>query len=82
MSDEPTPARTAVEDRDWDAVLARLRADGFSPVDSIKVTRAVLQVSLAEAKRLVHQSPAWTDQHDAWDEFQDAAVVAASELTR
>jgi ribosomal protein L7/L12 len=80
MSDEPIQARTAVEDRDWDAVLARLRADGFSPVDSIKVTRAVLQVSLAEAKRLVHESPAWTDQREAWDELHDAAVLASADL--
>jgi ribosomal protein L7/L12 len=37
-----------------DSILAQLRAEGFSPIDSIKVTRAVLHVSLGEAKRIVH----------------------------
>ncbi len=75
------PSATLAE-RDWDEVLAQLRADGFSPVESMKVTRAVLQLSLRDAKRLVHESPAWADQSEAWDELQDAAVDAADELTR
>ena len=71
----------ALAERDWDEVLAQLRADGFSPIESMKVTRAVLQLSLRDAKALVHESPAWADQRQAWDELQDAAADVADNLT-
>jgi len=68
-------------DRDeWNAVLAQLRSDGFSPVESIKVTRAVLHVSLGEAKEIVHTSPTWSDARDKFEHLHDAAEQAASEL--
>jgi len=74
-----TPA-SDVERKDWDAVLAQLRSDGFSPIESIKVTRAVLQVSLGEAKQIVHNSEAWSDEHDRFEQVHDAADSAAHRL--
>jgi ribosomal protein L7/L12 len=69
----------AIADPDWDDVLAQLRADGFSPIEAIKITRAVRQVGLAEAKRIVHHSPAWADVRDTFEHLQDAALAAAEE---
>jgi ribosomal protein L7/L12 len=59
-------------------VLAQLRSDGFSPIESIKVTRAVLHVGLGEAKQIVHMSTAWADERSAFERLQDQveAVVA------
>jgi ribosomal protein L7/L12 len=64
---------------EWKQVLVQLRADGFSPIDSIKITRAVLQKSLAEAKQIVHFSGAWIDPRDDFDRLHHEVVdVAAS----
>ncbi|WP_410596618.1 hypothetical protein [Amycolatopsis sp. lyj-23] len=52
-----------------DEVLARLRRDGFSPVDSIRAVRVLTGASLAEAKETVHVSPAWADVREPTDEF-------------
>ena len=56
-----------------DEALATLRADGASKVNGIKTLLSVRQYSLAEAKRVVHQSTAWADtrQRDEaiWDEI-------------
>lgn len=64
----------------WNDTLRRLRRDGFSPVDSIKITRAVLGVELDAAKRVVHASEAWADAREGFDELQDAAEEAADRL--
>lgn len=69
-----------VDRRDWDAVLAQLRSDGFSPAESIKVTRAVLHVSLGEAKQIVHTSEAWSDVRDDFEQLQAIAEQSANEL--
>jgi len=71
--------RISIAERDWDHVLAQLRADGFSPIEAIKITRVVRQVSLAEAKRIVHQSSAWADARDSFEELHDAALTAVDE---
>ena len=57
-----------------------LRADGLSPVESIKVTRAVLGVGPSEAKRIVHASHAWTDRREEFDDLHDLVEQAASQL--
>lgn len=80
MSD-PRSSNATVIDRDrWNAVLNDLRADGFSPIESIKITRAVLHVSLGEAKAIVHGSTAWADLRDQFEGVHAAAEAAASEL--
>ncbi|QQS24209.1 MAG: hypothetical protein IPM43_12450 [Actinomycetota bacterium] len=80
MSEALTTNSSTIDRDDWNAVLSQLRADGFSPVDSIKVTRAVLHVSLGEAKAIVHDSPVWADARSAFDDVHDAAEAAAGRL--
>lgn len=52
-----------------DDVLVVLRQRGFSPVDSIRAVRALTGASMAEAKEIVHVSPAWADTRERTDEF-------------
>ncbi len=80
MSQTRSTAASSMGQEEWDHVLAQLRGDGFSPVESIKVTRAVLHVSLGEAKRIVHESGAWSDARDEFDMLHDAASEAANQL--
>ena len=65
---------------EWDSTRAQLRAEGFSPIESIKVTRAVLHVSLGEAKRIVQQSRAWQDAREGFDQLHDVAEAAVADL--
>lgn len=65
---------------DWERVLMQLRADGFSPVESIKVTRAVLHVTLGEAKRIVHESTTWVDARADFESLHDIASSTAAEF--
>lgn len=62
----------------WDTVLERLRAEGFSQAQSIKATVERLGVSLAEAKRIVHLSPAWEDMRLANERLHRSLAEAAS----
>ena len=49
-----------------------LRASGCSMTDSIKATMRLTGASLAQAKRTVHTSEAWSDLRGAHDEFHRA----------
>jgi hypothetical protein len=69
-----------VDRRNWGAVLAQLRSDGFPPAESIKVTRAVLHVSLGEAKHILHTSEAWSDARDDFEQLQAIVEQSANEL--
>ncbi len=80
MSQTRSTTATDVDRDDWNAVLAQLRADGFSPVESIKVTRAVLHVSLGEAKQIVHTSDAWADAREGFEEVHQSAEQTANDL--
>ncbi len=82
MSQTQSPAASFAEQEEWDHVLAQLRADGFSPIESIKVTRAVLHVSLGEAKRIVHESRAWSDARDEFDTLHKSVLQTATRLQR
>jgi hypothetical protein len=79
MSQGQGRSPTSLTERDWDHVLAQLRADGFSPVEAIKITRVVRQVSLADAKRIVHESSAWADAREQFDALHDVALAAVDE---
>ena len=76
MSQTSITTHTVADRGDWERVLAQLRADGFSPVESIKITRAVLQVSLGEAKQIVHLSRAWADRRADFEQLHDLASSA------
>jgi ribosomal protein L7/L12 len=80
MSQTHSTARGLADHQEWEQVLVQLRAEGFSPIESIKVTRAVLHLSLGEAKQIVHQSTAWADSRDDFDLLHAAVERAADEL--
>jgi len=63
-----------------DDILTRLRADGATPVGCIRVLTETHGLSLAEAKPVVHDSPAWADQRAAHDELHADLARALSEL--
>jgi len=79
MSQAPGGSPISMTERDWDHVLAQLRTDGFSPIEAIKITRIVRQVSLAATKRIVHESSAWADAPDSFDDLHDVAVAIVDE---
>ncbi len=62
----------------WDTVLEELRKEGFSQALSIKATVERLGVPLAEAKRIVHLSPAWEDLRPATDRLHQSLDEATS----
>ncbi len=80
MSQTRGTTQSPANDEEWDHVLAQLRTDGFSPVESIKVTRAVLHVSLGEAKRIVHFSEAWADAREGFEELHEVAEAVVADL--
>jgi hypothetical protein len=59
----------------WDEILQTLRAEGFSKIDSIRATVEVLRLPLADAKRLVHESRAWSDRREQDDLWHDALIA-------
>lgn len=61
--------------RRWDEVLHALRTDRFSKNDAIRATaEAVLRLSLADTKRLVHESEAWRDAREPDERSHDDPV--------
>ena len=76
MSQTSITADAPADRWDWERVLAQLRADGFSPIESIKITRAVLKMSLGEAKGIVHRSQAWADRRADFDQLHEVAASA------
>ncbi len=59
----------------WNAILATLRAEGFSKVDCIKATVDMLRLPLGEAKRVVHESDTWADVRQRDELWQDRLVT-------
>lgn len=80
MSQVPRTTFPAVDRDEWNSVLAQLRADGFSPAESIKVTRAVLHVSLGEAKQIVHASQAWSSERAVFETLHESVETVATDL--
>lgn len=65
---------------DFEDLVAALRAEGHSKVDTISATSKLLRIPLAEAKRLVHFSSAWSDLREPHERFHNIIeAVAASE---
>jgi hypothetical protein len=57
---------------DLEAALRYMRSEGMSPIESIKGIMIIGQVSLAEAKNIVHHSVAWADIRADQERFQQA----------
>ena len=66
--------RRLAEGLTLDASLREMRSEGVSIIECIVATKNVRGCDLAEAKRLIHGSTAWTDvieRTDAmWDELE------------
>ncbi|QDT89096.1 hypothetical protein [Gimesia algae] len=52
----------ARESSSTEAALQKLHRVGAGPIEAIKALRAGRGLSLAEAKELLHQSPAWSTE--------------------
>ncbi|MCP3993625.1 MAG: hypothetical protein GY722_00970 [bacterium] len=60
-------------------ILASLRAQGASIVDSLKVVRAVEGVRLGRAKEIIDNSKTWADARESNDELRSIAVQSIEE---
>jgi ribosomal protein L7/L12 len=66
----------------YDVVLAFLRAEGVTKLDSIKLFCEVAGLSLLDAKRLVHNSDVWTDSFQRDENFHASLLKAVAGLDR
>lgn len=60
---------------DPEATIAVLREAGASPITAIRLVAETFGVGIGEAKRMLHDSPAWADVREAqeamWDSIAD-----------
>jgi hypothetical protein len=84
MLDPPACERVAAsvrleltQGRQLDDVLGQLRQQGHDKFDTIRVLMGATGMSHAEAKLLVHNSPAWDDRREADEELDDHLWRAA-----
>jgi ribosomal protein L7/L12 len=68
--------RLRSEGIEWDEVLARLRCDGATIIESVKIVRELDSVTLGKAKDLVDSSIAWSDQFSENDALRKTAIEA------
>lgn len=61
-----------------ETALAEIHASGATPVDVIKAIRAACGVSLAEAKQIFGQSPAWAQEVKTGDLLHEEIVSVLS----
>jgi len=52
-----------------DQVIEKMREVGFDKIDCMLELQSAVGISLGEAKRWVHLSPAWSDCRKADDDF-------------
>lgn len=55
--------------------LTYLRLAGCSPIQTIVVAKDRFGLGLADAKRALHQSPAWRDVAEAQERMWDAVLA-------
>jgi ribosomal protein L7/L12 len=65
---------------DLDQAIRFLRASGFSIIDCIKAVMTLTNCGLAEAKRIVHSSEAWSDKRADHDAFHEALESGLRDL--
>jgi ribosomal protein L7/L12 len=61
--------RKLAEGKSFDEALIELRSAGISIFDAIASVRALHRCDLAEAKRLVENSSAWSDRKNICEEI-------------
>jgi hypothetical protein len=70
--------RTCGHDRD--VALGVLRRSGASFIDCVRSVREVERMSLRDAKLVVHQSHAWSDDRQAREAFWDSVIRAIESM--
>ena len=65
---------------DVELILLFLRDKGLDQIDSILTIRALMEISNAEAKKLIAFSKAWADRFDSVQELHDKTYKALLEL--
>lgn len=61
---------------DPEKILARLRAEGAGPVESLKALLSVTGMNLTEGKRVLFFSDTWADHRDHFDAAERALEAA------
>ena len=64
------------EGADIETILDAMRERSPSIIQSMKVVRDILGVSMEDAKQLVHHSRAWSDMRDEHSELHERAEAA------
>jgi hypothetical protein len=65
---------------DRDQVIEKMREAGLDKIDCMLQLQAAAGISLGQAKRWVHLSPAWSDHRHADDDFHDTIVNNLDEI--
>ena len=60
-------------------ILASLRSEGATIVDSLKVVRVVEDVSLGRAKEIIDSSDTWADMHESNEGIRSLAIKVLEE---
>lgn len=64
-----------------EALLFELRRRGADKIDSIKVIKSAMALSMPQAKSLVDRSETWSDRYDQDKAFHEMAREVASKLS-
>ena len=70
------------EKKNVDEVITMLRASEFSKIDCIKALVDICGLTLAEAKKTVHFSPAWSDTRESDERFHSDLADLLSKLEK
>ncbi len=62
-----------------EALVSRMRSAGLQKPQSIRLLSIATNISLGEAKRIVHFSPVWDDRRASDDAFHETAMQALEE---
>jgi len=61
-------------------LLFELRTKGADKIDSIKIVKSAMKVSMVQAKSLIDRSEVWSDRYADDSAFHEAAKEAAGRL--
>ena len=65
---------------DVETIVEHLRTSGCTKIDSIAILNATYGIGFAEAKKIVHFSPAWADTRASDDNFHESIEDALTKL--
>jgi hypothetical protein len=70
-TDNPNPPSSPPGDEEIETTFRRLRRDGHSRLEAVRMILDVLDVSLSEAKELLLTSDTWAEARDETDADSD-----------